>query len=189
MAARKKNTKAKKESKVELARLQSVKAAKTSPIISLTPTPTPKSKKREKSPEMAKDTFDLNDADVVNFIARVVIIQRMSYRNAVKELLGDVKESKIDYWTSQIRTNKEVRVSIEEQLDDIGLGEKAKESFRLLMHNWLEFGDVGLMKTAAIILGKAYLGEKIVSDKPIVLQITGLEEGLKDMGVTEESDG
>ena len=184
MATRKKNTKAKKESKVELARLQATKAGKTSPIdaaVNLSEKP----KKRKKSPEMAKDTFDLNDSDVINFVARTVIIQRMSYRNAVKELLGDVNESKIDYWTSQIRTNKVVRVSIEEQLDGIGLGEKAKENFRLLMHAWLDCGEVGLMKTAATILGKAYLGEKIVSDKPITLQITGLDEGLRNMGVTE----
>ncbi len=135
--------------------------------------------------KVTMDVLDLNEPSVIDYVARLVILSRMNYRVAVRELFPKEEEQAITQWANRIKDHPKIQKEVEQQLDAQGLGDKAKQNFVLLMHEWLEGEDPKLRIEAARILSRGYIGDKIIHDKPEVLPIEGLDKGIEKMGLVE----
>lgn len=132
---------------------------------------------------VSKKVLDLNEPSVIDYVARLVILSRMNYLAAARELFPKERDSTVHQWSIRIKDHPKIQKEVEQQLDAQGLGDKAKQNFVLLMHEWLEGEDAKLRIEAARILSRGYIGDKIIHDKPEVLPIEGLDKGLEEMGL------
>ncbi len=130
---------------------------------------------------LTRKVLDLNDIGVIGYVAKLVILSRMNYAVAAKELFPKEEDWTVTRWATRIREHPKIQKEVEVQLDAQGLGDKAKQNFVLLMHEWLEGDDQRLQLEAAKILSRGYIGDKIVHDKPEALPIEGFDDGLKKM--------
>ena len=65
-----------------------------------------------------------------------------------------------------------------------GLDASSRNRFWRTMWDWVNHGDKDRARAAALLLGKAFLAqEDRAAEQPKPLQIDGLDEGLKKMGV------
>ena len=75
----------------------------------------------------------------------------------------------------------EVLKELEEQMCPRGLDEKSKDRYVQILWEWMEGSDRMKAQTAARILGKGFIGEKLSLEEPEELRIVGYEEGLRLM--------
>lgn len=135
--------------------------------------------------KVTMDVLDLNEPSVIDYVARLVILSRMNYLAAARELFPKGGDSIVHEWSIRIKDHPKIQKEVEQQLDAQGLGDKAKQNFVLLMHEWLNGEDSKLRIEAARILSRGYIGDKIIHDKPETLLIEGLDKGIEHMGLVE----
>ena len=75
----------------------------------------------------------------------------------------------------------EVLEELEKQLGPLGLDEASRDKYVKILWSWLQGKDNGKAQTAARILGKAFISDKLQVEQMEPLRIEGFEEGLKRM--------
>jgi len=88
----------------------------------------------------------------------------------------------------KLENDPQVSAAIQKTLQKRGLDEQSKQHYVDLLWRYAESeapADEKRQLTALRILGKAFVGENITVDKPETLRISGIEEGLRNMGVLD----
>lgn len=132
-------------------------------------------------PQPFQKQIDYTQAEQVEYIALQLIAHRMNYRLAFRDLFPNVGLEELTRHVSLAKASKELKQELAAQFESVGLGGEAKAAFLNELYSWF-FGDDKLLKTtAAKLLGRGFIGERVTVEKPETLRFTGLEKGLERM--------
>ena len=121
--------------------------------------------------------------------ARALIKNNLNATRAAKELRPHLTDQSARTTGRRIMNTPEVLNELEKQLGPQGLDDKSREKYVQTLWSWFLGPDKEKAQTAARILGRGFIGDKIQVDKPETLQISGFEEGVKRMlGPVEGAD-
>lgn len=129
---------------------------------------------------------------VAYHIASVVIKHAMAFDDAVRELMPQIagNDRLVGWWAKKLEHDAPlVKQAMEEQLTKFGLDDESKSSFVKEMWRWLRGDDKFLKGKAASILGKGFIGEKVVTTRPENLPISDFEDITKRLGLSESEGG
>lgn len=123
---------------------------------------------------------------VARHAARVLVGCVFDYDQAARviaparyvQFLSDIQIGRL---RDRLESDPRVRTEVEKILTADGLDEHSKMTFVREMWAWLRSGNRELMVRAAAILGKGFIGEKVLVDRPEDLPIQNFEEGLRMM--------
>lgn len=161
---------------------------------------TPKVKRpvgRPRKDQLAKNPRDWNFSLPIaaRKFAIAFVTSGFDEYKAIRKLLESVgKEatSRSDYEVADMARkameNVSVKAEIQRMFLDAGLDEEHGKKFVTMLWEWMCGDDLALKQTAARILGKAFIAERVVVDKPEDLKLAGLNEGLKAMGLRRDSE-
>lgn len=127
---------------------------------------------------------DFSVPSVAQYAARVLIGSVMDYRVAAVKLIpvGTMPDEKqLARLVRALKESSEVQKELESLLQAQGLDEQSKSSFVREMWAWLMGEDGRLKRQAAMILGRGFIGEKVLVDKPEELPIQGFDEGITSL--------
>jgi len=127
---------------------------------------------------------DFTVPSVAQYAARVLIGSVMDYKVAAARLvpMGAMPDAKdIARLARTLKDSPEVRRELESLLRADGLDEHSKSSFVREMWAWLMGDNEKLKRQASMILGRGFIGEKVLVDKPEELPIQGFEEGIASL--------
>lgn len=131
---------------------------------------------------------------VAEHLASAVVVSSMDYQEAAKMVRPDLTPRASALFASKMARDENVSQAVQKVLATRGLDEGSKQDFVEFLH-----GGVDVLKTALAtnkepspallqiglkamqILGKGFIGEKIVEEKPQDLLIAGHEEGIARM--------
>ena len=137
------------------------------------------------SDPMPDRAFKIRSKYTLTMIARALIVNHMDFDKAVYMLFPtDTPERRlqtVDY----LQAHPDLRAEIEEQFKLVGLDDGSKDAYVKELFAWFWGADNELKMTAARILGRAFIADKVV-DKPAVLEIKGIEDGVARMLGTNE---
>jgi hypothetical protein len=109
--------------------------------------------------------------------AHALIKNCMNATRAAKELRPHLTEQSARKTGSRMIHNVAVQAELEKLMDDKGLNERTSERFLKELWDWFLGDDPALKQTAARILGRGYIAEKMgMNPPPAPLQIEGLDE-------------
>jgi hypothetical protein len=144
--------------------------AKVQPIQVMTPFPEPAFPIPYQKPQVAAH------------VARSAVMHNMDMEAAVKEMAPELSAGEAADVAEKLEGAVQVKVAIEKELAKRGLDEQSKVAFVDKMWRWLE-GQEGEKRalTAARILGKGFISERIDVNKPMDLPIRDLSSGIAVM--------
>jgi hypothetical protein len=172
-----------------------------------------KSGRRRKA--AAKPAIRHTDPKVAAHVAKVAIKHAMDMEGAVKEIVPDATPAEAKKLVMTLEGSPTVKKAVAEELVNAGLDENAKKVYVNQIWDWFqapnkaaespiltpegtrdykaELRRLEVMKefalTAARILSKAFIAEKIEDNRLQPLKIVGFEEGVKRlMGKNEDPD-
>lgn len=119
--------------------------------------------------------------EVREHVAASIIANQMDVDKAVKKMMPDAPLEVRREVSRKLESDPHVKAEIERALEADGLDEHSKVVFVRKMWNWLEYGNPRQQETAARILGKGFIGEKVTAEKPEDLPIAGFKEGVAKM--------
>lgn len=171
-----------------------------------TPKPTDPSQERASGPAPKKKKFRIRHQNpaVADFVAKVVLKNAMDMDSAVKEIAPDLSPAKVKEQSELLQNSPTVKAAIEENLTVKGLDSRSKDKYVQKMWDWLEGAESVVYKedgvtvdeektekkrksaqeyalTAARILGKGFISEKVNNDKPEELRLSNWDNGIKRM--------
>jgi hypothetical protein len=124
--------------------------------------------------------FRIRSNATMKLIARALIANHLDLERAVYQLFPyDSRERKmqtIEYLENHI----ELKQEIENELKVMGLDETSKTGYVSELWRWMWGADKDKAQTAARILGKAFMPEK-VDDKPQDLRLVSVEKDILTM--------
>lgn len=126
------------------------------------------------------EAFRIRSHATLVHIARAAIVSNLDLNETVNLLFPYDKPERKAKTLELFESSEDLKKEVTEQLKLMDLGDTSKEAYIKEMFIWLWGPNPDLAQTAARLLGKAFMPEKI-NDKPAVLQIKGMEEGLKTM--------
>lgn len=122
-------------------------------------------------------------------VARAILKHAFDYSAVVSELAPWVKSARIrEELADRIEQSEVVRAALEKELESRDLGDGSKRAFVEKMWDWLTNGTEKERITAARVLGRGFIGEKVTTDKPEELPIAGFDDGIRNMGL-DKFDG
>jgi phage terminase small subunit len=124
--------------------------------------------RRWSSPTMAK------------LAARSLIKHSMNATQAAKELRPHLTEQSARSTGRRMMNTPEALEELE-KLAPLGLDEASRDQYVKILWSWLQGEDKEKAQTAARILGKAFISDKLQIEQVEPLRIEGIEEGLKTM--------
>lgn len=136
----------------------------------------------EKPPEEKGRPFRIRSRPTLELVARALIVNHMDYEKAVVMLFPNRSTEFYADTLDYLEAHTDLQAEVENQLKITGLDETSKEAYVKQMWMWMWGVDNELKTTAARILGKAFMPEK-VDDQPKPLRIAGIEDGLAKMGL------
>jgi hypothetical protein len=141
-----------------------------------------------RKPASESTYFRTNRPNVAEFVAGVAVKNALDMEKTVEELKPDLSPMEVAVTAHKLENDPRVTAAIEKTLQKRGLDEQSKQHYVALLWRYAESeapADEKRQLTALRILGKAFVGENITVDKPETLRISGLEEGLRHMGVLD----
>lgn len=129
-----------------------------------------------------KPAIDVMKPQVAAHFARATVMNNMDMEAAVKVLAPELTPGQAADMAETLEGSSVVKVAIERELAKRGLDEQSKTAFVEKMWQWLE-GTEGEKRamTAARILGKGFISERIDVNKPADLPIRDLSSGIAVM--------
>jgi hypothetical protein len=127
---------------------------------------------------------------VANFVAGAIVQNFLDTERAVREIKPGLSPAQVAETAQKLERDPHVQREIQKTLEKRGLDEKSKEHYVDLLWRYAESVDPGDEKRqlqAMRILGRAFIGEKVEVDTPQALPIRGFDEGLRRMGLDDES--
>lgn len=126
--------------------------------------------------------IDWRVPDTQKLVARMYIRHSADMKAVVRELAPDVDENKQLLWADILKKRPEIRAEIENQLNDLGIGDSSfavfkKELWKML----LEGGEKERIAAAKMFFNAFGLGAEQDLDKPEELPVADLNTGLKRM--------
>jgi len=144
---------------------------------------------RPRKHELAREPreWDFNLPMAARMFANAYIVSGFDEYGAVRILLDTVGKSRSDLEVANVARRAmachAVQEEITESLKKAGLDDEHKKNYVAILWEWLKSPDTDLKQTAARILSKAFISERVQIEKPESLKIEGLEEGLMAMGL------
>jgi hypothetical protein len=142
----------------------------------------------KKNPERAAH-FRTTRESVSNFVADVAVRNGLDMERAVEEMRPELPPAQVAETAQTLQCDPNVKAAIEKALEKRGLDEASKAHFVSILWKYAESIDLNdEKKTLAAwrILGRGFVAEKVVVDKPEALPLAGLEAGLKRMGLDDD---
>lgn len=143
----------------------------------------------KKNPERAAH-FRTNRESVSNLVANAAVQNGLDMEKTVRELRPELPPAQAAIVAEELQHDPNVQQAIQKTLQKRGLDEASKEHFVSILWRFAESNDVNdERKTLAAwrILGRGFIAEKVVVDKPEELRLTGLDEGLRRMGLGDDA--
>lgn len=119
--------------------------------------------------------------ETAKLAARALIKHGLNATQAAMELRPHLTTESARTVGSRMMKTPQVLEELEKQMSPRGLDEKSKDRYVKILWEWLEGTDRPKAQTAARILGKGFIGERIEIEEPTVLRIEGFEEGIKEL--------
>jgi hypothetical protein len=119
--------------------------------------------------------------ETAKLAARALIKHGLNATQAAMELRPHLTAESARTVGSRMMKTPQVLAELEQQMSPRGLDEKSKDRYIQIIWEWIEGSDRPKALTAARILGKGFIGERIEIEQPDVLRIEGWEEGIKQM--------
>jgi hypothetical protein len=129
---------------------------------------------------------------VAEFIAGVAVKNALDMEKTASEIKPELSAVQVAITAQKLERDPNVQREIQKTLQKRGLDEDSKQHFVDLLWKFAESEDPADEKrqlAALRILGRAFIGEKVEIDAPQELRIRGIDEGLKRMGLDDESLG
>jgi hypothetical protein len=117
--------------------------------------------------------------DTAKLAARALIKHGLNATQAALELRGHLTAESARTVGNRMMKTPQVLAELEKQMSPRGLDEKSKDRYVQLLWDWLEGTDKMKAQTAARILGKGFISERISVEAPEELRIEGWDEGIK----------
>lgn len=156
------------------------------------------------------------DPKVAEYVAKVALKNELDMEKAVKEMRPEASAEQVKRMSQTLQESPTVQKAIEFELKNAGLDDASAKEYVKRIWGWFDLANQaqeeiwveedGVAKrdykletrrmeaaqqyaiTAARILQKAFISEKVEDTTPKALRIGGYEEGVrKMMGMTEES--
>jgi hypothetical protein len=125
-------------------------------------------------------------------VAAVAVKNALDMDKTVSEIKPELSPVEVAITAHKLERDPNVQREIHKTLQKRGLDEDSKQHFVDLLWKYAESEDPADEKrqlAALRILGRAFVGEKVEIDAPQDLRIRGIDEGLKRMGLDDESLG
>jgi hypothetical protein len=129
---------------------------------------------------------------VAEFVAGVAVKNALDMEKAVSEIKPELSPVEVAITAHKLERDPNVQREIQKTLQKRGLDEDSKQHFVDLLWKYAESEDPADEKrqlASLRILGRAFIGEKVEVDGPQELRIRGIDEGLRRMGLDDESLG
>jgi hypothetical protein len=127
---------------------------------------------------------------VAEFVAGVAVKNALDMEKTVSEIKPELSPVQVAVTAHRLEHDPHVQKAIQQTLQKRGLDEDSKQHFVDLLWKYAESEDPADEKrqlASLRILGRAFIGEKLEVDGPQELPIRGIEEGLKRMGLDDET--
>jgi hypothetical protein len=141
----------------------------------------------KRNPERAAH-FRTSRESVSHFVADVAVKNSLDMERAVQEMRPELPAAQVVETAQTLKSDPNVKVAIEKALAKRGLDEASKAHFVSILWRFAESNDVNdERKTLAAwrILGRGFIAEQVVVDKPEPLPLRNLDEGLRRMGLID----
>lgn len=143
--------------------------------------------RRVKDPKTDASPIRVTNPKVAAHVATVALKHQLDMEGAVREMRPGLNDKQTAQVVRKLESEPQVKEAIEKALDASGLDDSSKAAFVRTMWEWLRSDSLDLKKTAAGILGRGFISERAVADKPMTLTIEGYHEGLSRMGLSTPS--
>jgi hypothetical protein len=133
--------------------------------------------------------FRTSRESVANLVANAAVQNGLDLEKTVQELRPELPTAQAAIVAEQLEHDPHLKQAIQRTLQKRGLDENSKEHFVSILWRYAESTDVNdEKKTLAAwrILGRGFIAEQVVVDKPETLPLAGLEAGLKRMGLDDD---
>jgi hypothetical protein len=90
----------------------------------------------------------------------------------------------------ELENDPNVKAAVQIELERLGLDAESKEQYIRLLWRYAaseKFEDEKRQLTSLRLLGKAFLPEQLQVEKPEPLPLSGLDEGLRRMGLSDDA--
>jgi hypothetical protein len=129
---------------------------------------------------------------VAEFVAGVAVKNALDMEKAVTEIKPELSPVEVAITAYRLEQDPHVQKAIQKTLQKRGLDSESKNYYVQRLWEFFESTDPADEKRqlqAMRILGRGFIAEKVQVDKPEELKIHGFEEGLRRMGLDDESLG
>lgn len=147
---------------------------------------------KQSAPQPIEDPPPLNTFDfaVTDHVVRLLLKHSMDFNKVIEEICPAGNPFDKGRMLDQLQTDIRIKTALQRDLAKFGLDDKAKEHYVAELWRWFHNEeDPRLRATAARILGKAFIAEKVDVTPIESLPILGFEEGLKRMLAVPISEG
>jgi hypothetical protein len=122
-----------------------------------------------------------NNPVVADFIATAAIKNQLDMSRTVKEIAPDLSVVKAAEVAQQLEKHPGVQESIQKALEAEGLDDKSREVYVRKIWDWFLNGNKDQSLTAARLLGRAFIVEKVDTNRPQELIIRNYAQGVEQM--------
>ena len=130
-------------------------------------------------PEKPLNTYDFA---VCDHVVRLMLKHSMDVNKVIDELQPNGTPFSKGAIKDQLETDVRIKTALQRDLSKLGLDDKAKEHYITEIWRWFKNeSDPRLRATAARILGKAFVAERVETTAIESLPILGFEEGITRM--------
>lgn len=131
--------------------------------------------------EAEKVIGDVSNPKVAEYVATAAIKNQMDMQRAVKEIAPTLSPSKAAEVADSLEKNPAVQESIQRALEADGLDEHSRDVYVRRIWDWFLNGNKDQQLTAARILQRAFIAEKVDPNRPQELVIRNYAEGVEKM--------
>src|SRR5262249_15617051 len=129
---------------------------------------------------------------VANFVAGTIIKNFFDVERAVEKIKPDLSPVEKAETAHALEQDPKVQAAVQTELERLGLDEASKKKYVALLWRYAVAEEPEHEKrqlTSLRLLGKAFLPDQVQIEQPQALPISGVEAGLKRMGLDDASLG
>jgi hypothetical protein len=139
---------------------------------------------KQNAPQPIEDPPPLNTFDfaVTDHIVRLLLKHAMDFNKVIEEICPAGTVFDKGRMLDQLQTDIRIKTALQRDLAKLGLDDKAKEHYITELWRWFHNEeDPRLRATAARILGKAFIADRVETTNIETLPIADFNEGIKRM--------
>jgi len=131
-----------------------------------------------------------SDPAVAQHVAGAIAKNLLDIEAAVRELKPELDSYEVSQVVAKLQKDPHVQAAVQTELKRLGLDAESKEKYVQLLWRYAASEAPENEKrqlTSLRLLGKAFLPEQVQVEAPETLPLSGLDEGLKRMGLNDDA--